>query len=254
MPESMQIEICVDSVAGVLAAEKGGAHRVELCDNLLEGGTTPSAGAIKVAREMASIAIHVMIRPRGGDFCYSPEELAVMRGDIRVARDLGCPGVVFGCLTPEGEVDKEATAALVETARPMKVTFHRAFDMCRDPHRALEDLITLGVDRLLTSGQEASVMEGIDLITHLIKQAGNRITIMPGCGLSPRNLPKFLAATGAQEVHLYLASPQESPMQFRNPRVFMGGTLRPPEYQREITDANLVREALHRINDLPHPE
>ena len=147
----MKIEICVDSAEGVAAAERGGADRVELCDNLLEGGTTPSAGCIKLARKLSRILIHVIIRPRGGDFFYSDTEMEVMREDIRIAKSLGADGVVIGCLTRGGAVDIPKTQALLAEARPMKVTFHRAFDMCQDPRRALEDLATLGIERVLTS-------------------------------------------------------------------------------------------------------
>src|SRR5215831_13150816 len=150
----MRIEICVDSVAGASAAERGGADRVELCDNLLEGGTTPSAGCIKVVRQGLKIGLQVIIRPRGGDFLYTEHELAVMREDIRIAKDLGANGVVLGCLTSNGAIDRDRTAELIALARPLNVTFHRAFDMCRDPHQALENLVTLGMDRVLTSGQE----------------------------------------------------------------------------------------------------
>jgi copper homeostasis protein len=148
MQHIMKIEICVDSAAGARAAERGGADRVELCDNLLEGGTTPSAGCIKVARRGLKIGLQVIIRPRGGDFLYDAEEFEVMREDVRLAKELGADGVVLGCLTVAGDIDAVRTAELVSLARPMNVTFHRAFDMCRDPRQGLEDLIALGIDRV----------------------------------------------------------------------------------------------------------
>ena len=237
----MRIEICVDSAAGALAAQRGGAHRVELCDNLLEGGTTPSAGCIKIARRGLKIGLQVIIRPRGGDFLYTEEELDVMREDIRIAKDLGADGVVLGCLTSEGEIDQAHTAELLSLAHPLNVTFHRAFDMCRDPHRALEDLVGLGVDRVLTSGQEASCLEGMDLIASLQKQAAGRIIVMPGGGITTRNIQRLVAATGVAEVHLSARRTIESAMTFRNSRVFMGGTLRPPEFSWKSTDENAVR-------------
>src|SRR5690348_7558857 len=163
----MRVEICVDSAPGAVAAEHGGADRVELCDNLLEGGTTPSAGCIKVARRRLKIGLQVIIRPRGGDFLYSEDELEVMREDIRMAKDLGADGVVIGCLTPEGDIDRGRTEELIKLARPLNVTFHRAFDMCCDANQGLERLIALGVDRVLTSGQEASCIEGCELIAAL---------------------------------------------------------------------------------------
>ena len=168
----MRVEICVDSAEGACAAERGGADRVELCDNLLEGGTTPSAGCIRVARRRLKIGLQVIIRPRGGDFLYNEVELEVMREDIRIAKDFGANGVVLGCLTASGDIDRIRTEELITLARPLNVTFHRAFDMCRDPKQALEDLISLGADRVLTSGQEASCLEGLELLVELQRQAG----------------------------------------------------------------------------------
>ena len=233
------IEVCVDSVESAMAAERGGADRVELCDNLLEGGTTPSAGAIAIARERLGIKLHVIIRPRGGDFCYSDVEFAVMRHDVALARQLGADGVVIGILTSDGDVDVERTRELIELARPLSVTFHRAFDMARDPYRALEDLVGLGVDRVLTSGQEPSVLEGLDLIAELVRLAGDRLIVMPGGG-AERNIGKVVARSGVREVHVTGTTSVESPMRFRNPRVFMGGELRPPEYTRATTDPEKI--------------
>jgi len=240
----MKLEICVDSAAGAHAAERGGADRVELCDNLLEGGTTPSAGSIQVARRGLRIGLHVLIRPRGGDFLYQPEEVEVMREDIRVARELGADGVVLGCLTASGQVDRELTAELAALARPMSVTFHRAFDMCRDPQEALETLVALGIDRLLTSGQEASCLEGVALLAALQGQAAGRIIIMPGGGITPRNVQRIVRETGVTEVHLSARSSVESGMSFRNGRVFMGGTLRPAEYSWKATDEAVVQSVV----------
>lgn len=232
----------MDSAESAIAAEAGGAGRVELCDNLLEGGTTPSAGTIELARENLKIALNVIIRPRGGDFVYSPIEFEIMRRDIEVAANLGADGVVIGILKPNGSIDKERTRELVELARPMSVTFHKAFDMTRHPFAALETLIELGVDRVLTSGQEQSVIEGLDLVRALVKQAGKRIIVMPGGKVRARNIQEIIKATGAREFHAVATTDTESPMQFRNPRVFMGGTFRPPEYSRAVTDANAVRQ------------
>jgi copper homeostasis protein len=243
----MLLEICVDSAAGAVAAERGGADRVELCDNLLEGGTTPSAGCIKVARRGLKIGLQVMIRPRGGDFLYSDDELAVMREDIRMAKDLGAEGVVIGCLTAQGDIDRARTEELIGLARPLNVTFHRAFDMCRDPNEALEQLIELGANRVLTSGQEPSCIEGMELIAALHKQAAERIIVMPGGGLTPRNIAKFVAATGVGEVHLSARLTVESGMSHRNSRVFMGGTLRPPEFSWKTTDEAAVRTVVQEL-------
>ena len=234
------IEVCVDSVESAIAAERGGAGRVELCDNLLEGGTTPSAGAIAVARENLTIDLHVIIRPRGGDFCYSDTEFEVMKHDVGIAKQLGANGVVLGILNREGEVDRERTGALIELARPLRVTFHRGFDMTRDPYEALETIIALGAERILTSGQEASILEGLELITELIRRANHRIIIMPCGGVNERNIRKVIAASGANEIHVTGFSKIESEMRYRNERVFMGGAMRPPEYLRSITDADKI--------------
>lgn len=243
----MRIEICVDSAAGAFAAQRGGADRVELCDNLIEGGTTPSAGSIKVARRGLKIGLQVIIRPRGGDFLYDEHETEVMREDVRMAKNLGADGVVIGCLTAEGEIDKMRTQELIQLARPLNVTFHRAFDMCRDPQKGLEQLIDLGIDRVLTSGQEASCLEGIELIGALQKQAAGRIIVMPGGGITPRNLQRILQSTGVSEVHLSARSSVESNMKYRNSRVYMGGTLPPPEFSWKTTDEAIVRTVVEAV-------
>lgn len=241
MPHDVLFEACVGSVDSALAAEQGGADRVELCANLLEGGTTPSAGSLRLARERLSIPISAMIRPRGGDFCYSEVELEVMRRDIDLCQEIGVDGVVLGLLRDDGAIDRERTAELIARARPLKVVFHRAFDVCRDPIEGLETLIELGLDRLLTSGQEPSVLEGLELIVELIERAGDRITVMPGAGFTERNIQKIVAQCGAREVHVAAWGSAASRMQYRNPRVFMGGELRPPEYAIEVTDVGRMR-------------
>jgi copper homeostasis protein len=184
----MKIEICVDSVAGAVAAERGGADRVELCDNLLEGGTTPGLGCIHLARQHLRIGLQVLIRPRGGDFLYDGYEMQVIREDIRLCKEAKADGVVIGCLTADGDTDQARTRELIELARPMNVTFHRAFDMCREAKKGLEDLVALGLDRVLTSGQDASCLEGVELIAALEKQAKGRIIVMSGGGITPRNV------------------------------------------------------------------
>jgi len=237
----MLVEICVDSPTGAFAAQRGGAQRVELCDNLLEGGTTPSAGSIAVTRQQLHIGLHILVRPRGGDFLYSDDEMAVMREDIRLSKELRADGVVLGCLTPAGDIDKARTRELLDLARPMKVTFHRAFDMCRDPRQALEDLVGLGIERVLTSGQEASCLEGLELLAALQKQAAGRIIVMPGGGITPRNVQRIVAATGVTEIHLSARHSVPSGMAYRNERCFMGGSLRPPEFSWKTTDEIAVR-------------
>jgi copper homeostasis protein len=244
----MRVEICVDSVEGALAAQRGGADRVELCDNLLEGGTTPSAGQIKLARARLHIGLQVIIRPRGGDFLYDQTELEVMREDVRMAKEFGADGVVLGCLTASGDIDHDLCAELIALARPLNVTFHRAFDMCRDPRQSLEVLVGLGVDRVLTSGQEATCVEGMELIGHLQQQAAGRIVILPGGGLTPRNIRKVVERTGVDEVHLSARKTLDSAMEFRNGRCFMGGALRPPEFSLKKTDETAVRTVVQALS------
>ena len=238
---NLLFEICIDSVEGAIAAQEGGGQRVELCANLLEGGTTPTAGTIDLTRKKIDIDMNVMIRPRGGDFCYSPVEIEVMKLDIQQAKRLGANGVVIGLLNPDGTVDVEQTQMLADLARPMTVTFHRAFDMTRDPFEALETLINLGINRVLTSGQEMTVVEGLDLITELVKKAGDRIIVMPGGGITERNISKIVSQCRPREIHVAGLVGVEGQMKYRNTRVFMGGEFRPPEFTLTVTDPNLIR-------------
>ncbi len=244
------LEAVVESVEGAIAAQAGGADRIELCANLLEGGTTPSAGTIHLAREWLDIRLHVMIRPRGGDFCYSDLEFEIMKRDIDLAKNAGADGVVFGLLNEDGSVDRERTGELVALAHPMRVTFHRAFDMTRDPFEALEDLVELGVDRILTSGQENSVLEGLDLITDLVQKAGDRIIVMPGAGVTERNIRKIVEHSGANEIHVYAPANVESRMTYRNARCFMGGELRPPEFTLTTIAADRIQAFRLAVDEL----
>jgi len=246
-PGGLVVEVCVDSVESALRAEEGGADRVELCDNLMEGGTTPSAGAVAVARERLGIRLHVIVRPRGGDFCYSRMEREIMRRDVVTARQLGADGVVIGLLRSDGSVDVEGARPLIEAARPLSVTFHRAFDMARDPYEALDDVIGLGCERLLTTGQEPTILEGLELVADIVRRAEDRVVVMPGGG-NERNVAKVVAATGAREVHVTGTGPVASAMAHRNPRVFMGGELRPPEYERQVTDPASIRRLRERAS------
>jgi len=216
------IEVCVDSVASACAAEGGGAGRIELCSDLLEGGVTPSTGLIELVRQKVEIGLHVMIRPRGGDFCYDDEEVEVMRRDIVNAKQLGADGVVFGILDVDGRVDVERTRRLIELARPLSVTFHRAFDMSADLFRALEDVCTAGADRILTSGGQQTSVLGRHVITRLISTADGRVIIMPGSGINEQNAAGFIQETGAREIHVGLRSSIPSPMRHQNPQVTMG--------------------------------
>jgi copper homeostasis protein len=239
MNDQVLIEVCVDSVASAAAAERGGASRVELCSSLLEGGVTPSAGLIELVRARTSIGLQVMIRPRGGDFCYTPEELETMRRDILVARKLGVDGVVLGILEADGNVDIGRTRQLVELARPLHVTFHRAFDMSADLFRALEDVCATGADRLLTSGGERTAGQAIQPIARLVQAARGRIAIMACGGIDDQNAASIVEQTGVREIHVGLRSPVASPMISRNPRISMG-TAPGLEYQRfQVLEENV---------------
>ena len=245
MSGKSKIEICANSVESAAKAQEGGAYRVELCAGIPEGGTTPSFGEIRMARQLLQqTKLHVIIRPRGGDFLYTQLEQEIMLHDIKVARQLGADGVVFGCLTAEGNVDVPAMKKLMNAVGDMSVTFHRAFDMCRNPMEALEDIIELGCHRILTSGQEATAPAGIPLLKELIEKADGRIIIMPGCGVKPSNILELAEETGATEFHFSGRSSLESDMIYRNPKVSMGGTVKIEEYQRDVTDVEIVKEAV----------
>ena len=196
------LEVCLDSVESCVAAERGGADRVELCANLAEDGTTPTAGIIAAARSSVGIGIHVMIRPRGGDFCYTDFEYEAMKRDVAFVKQLGADGVVFGILTRDGQIEVDRVRELAGLARPMSVTFHRAFDIVVDPFESLEQLIESGVERLLTSGQAPSAAKGLGLLQRLVKQAGGRMRIMPGGGITAGNIRELRDGTGAREIHV----------------------------------------------------
>ncbi len=236
----MKIEICLESVESVVAAQRGGADRVEFCADLFEGGTTPSLGAFKTARRHATIAMMVMIRPRGGDFCYSELEFEAMKEDVKLFKEAGADGIVFGILNPDGTIDTERSKELISLARPLPVTFHRAFDMTPNAEEALETLIRLGVERVLTSGQEASGMEGAPLLKKLVQQAGDRIIVMPGAGITERNFAHLQEQVGAKEYHVFVPAPTESRMQYRPGHIYMGGLLRQPEFDIFHTDPERV--------------
>ena len=247
MEHKIVVEVCVDSVESALEAQRGGADRVELCDNLMEGGTTPSCGSIEVGRRRLQVGMHVIIRPRGGDFLYSDLEFEIMKRDIEIAKSLGVDGVVIGVLHDSGDIDEPRMKALVALARPMSVTCHRAFDVTPNPFQALDTLISIGVDRVLTSGQEATAYEGAETVAKLVETAKGRIGILACGGLTPRNVRRFVAATHVREVHLTGFAPVDSPMTFRNERVFMGGTLRPSEFARSVTSAGTIRDVCDRL-------
>lgn len=238
------IEICVEGIDGLVAAQAGGADRVELCASLLEGGLTPSMGVVKQALVVATIPFHVIIRPRGGDFLYSELEYQTMLDDVRACRELGVAGVVIGCLTVDGRIDEARTRALVEAARPMKVTNHRAFDMTRDPEEAIEALVRCGVDRVLTSGQRDTALEGIDILKRSHDAARGRIVIMACGALDETNVVEVLRRSGADELHFAALKTVSSGMGFRNPHVGMGGTAIEREFEVTLTDTDAVRRTI----------
>jgi len=235
------LEACVDSVESALAAQAGGAHRIELCEDLLEGGTTPSAGMIEVCRERLQIPVHVLIRPRGGDFVYSDVEIEVMQRDIALARRLGARGVVYGALRPDGSVDVERTKALLGVSRPLSVTFHRAFDFTPDADAALDTLIGLGIDRVLTSGQAPTAVEGTRTLARLVTRAAGRIRILAGGGLTEENLAGVVASTGVPEVHVRATALLESPASYRPRHLSLLKQPLPNEFDRAVTDPERIR-------------
>jgi copper homeostasis protein len=243
------IEICVASIQSALAAQRGGAARIELCDNLYEGGTTPSYGAIKMAVDQLDLGVHVMIRPRGSDFCYDATEFELMQENIKICKALGVQGVVFGILLPDGHVDVERTKQLTTLSSPLSVTFHRAFDVTSDPLAALEDVIETGAHRLLTAGQQNKAPLGADLISTLVKQAGHRIIIMPGSGLNKRNIKEFRDQTGAREFHLSAQETIDSQMTYRKQGIYMGSLPQIPEYTINRTSVHIVRHMVTLVNE-----
>ena len=221
------VEICAGDIQSAQAALLGGVQRIELCSALPLDGLTPSAGLIKAARQLQRMKLHVLIRPREGDFFYDATETDIMFHDISLAKQYGADGVVIGALTPDGDIDIPTCRRLIEAAEGMQVTFHRAFDRCADPHRALEDIIALGCSRLLTSGQAPTAEAGIPLLRELVSQANGRIIIMPGAGVNPNNARRILDATGATEIH---------------------GSFRSLHNGLMTTDPNLVRQTVLAIN------
>lgn len=244
----MILEICVDSLDSVAACAEGGADRIELCASLTEGGLTPSAGMLSQARAIFPGEIAVMIRPRGGDFVYSPMEIVAMSADIELARELGADAVVFGCLQPDGSVDIAAAETLLDVCNGLPAVFHRAFDVSRDLLESLETIVGLGFDRILTSGGKPYVMQALDTIASLVARAEDRIDILPGGGIKAEHISEIMNATKVDQIHLSARSLQESAMSYRKPEIPMGAATVPGEYERLIADAALIakaRELLH---------
>uniref|UniRef100_A0A8C4VLB3 Copper homeostasis protein cutC homolog n=1 Tax=Gopherus evgoodei TaxID=1825980 RepID=A0A8C4VLB3_9SAUR len=226
MGDGFLMEVCVDSVESALNAERGGAGRIELCAGLMEGGTTPSMGLLQVVKQCVRVPVFVMI---------------LMKADIRLAKLHGADGLVFGALTEDGHIDTELCTALLAVCRPLPVTFHRAFDMVHDPLVALETLVSLGFERVLTSGCDSSALEGLPLIKRLTEQAKGRIVVVPGGGITERNLQRILEGSGAPEFHCSARSARDSGMKFRNSSVAMGASVSVSEYSLKVADVAKVR-------------
>lgn len=242
----MIVEICCGDYESLLAAKEGGARRVELCAGLAEGGLTPSSGMIRQAVAMGIPSVNVLVRPRKGDFCYDDRELALMCQEISIARDEGATGIVAGVLTPDGGIDTTATARLMKAGEGMQFTFHRAFDVCADPFDALQTLIGMGCDTLLTSGQDASAPAGKELIRRLVDEAADRIMVMAGSGVNAANVAELVEATGVRAVHSTARRPVASRMVFRREAVKMGAPGE-DEYQRLTTSPQEVRLIMERF-------
>ncbi len=232
------LEICVDSLESAIAAQAGGASRIELCGDLSAEGTTPSAGMIALARRELQIVLHVMIRPRGGDFCYSDLEFEAMENDVVVAKRLGADGVVFGLLTPERHVDVQRTKILVDLARPMKMTFHRAFDIVAEPLSALDTIMSLGIERILSSGQKPTAMEGLPLLRKLVAAGNGKVSIMPASGITLNNIQTILHESGATEVHIGKAVTRE--IRYPDATLF--------DAKRSVVESDKVQEFVKVLN------
>ena len=237
-----KLEVIGFNIASCIIAQEAGAHRVELCDNPAEGGTTPSYGFIRMAREKLSIQLYPMIRPRGGDFLFNEHEFGIMQRDVIMCKELGCDGIVIGILQIDGTLNKRQCGRLVELAYPMGVTFHRAFDHSANPFEALEEIIDIGCERLLTSGQKPTAPEGLKLIDELVRQAGERIIIMPGSGVRAENVLHIAEKTGAEEFHSSARKTISSEMQHINPGMEAG-------MDHVMTDEKEIRLILEQLNN-----
>lgn len=238
----MKVEIVVYNIDSALKAQEGGADRIELCDNPAEGGTTPSFGTIEVVRQNVSMDVFVMIRPRGGDFHYSSYEFHSMKRDIWQCQKASVDGIVFGILNEDGTLDKKRCKELIDKARPLKVTCHRAFDMARDPFEALEDCIEAGFDRILTAGQRAQALDGAPLIGKLAEQANGRIAIMAGSGVNENTVQEIVAKSGVTEIHFSATAFKDSAMQYKNARIAGMGSDEGSEFKLRTVDPARIKK------------
>ena len=245
----ISLEVCANSVQSAIAAQLGGAARVEICENLHEGGTTPSYGQIKTTLREIDIPVHVLLRPRAGDFLYTPNEFDAMKADLEISASLGCHAIVVGILSPDGSIDKVRCAELVQLAKQaaIKTTFHRAFDLCADMFKSMEDIIELGFDCILTSGGKTTAIEGASKIAQLIQKANGRIGIMPGGGVSEYNAADMVKFTGATEIHSSARSRRKSAMTFQNDHIIVGSSFA-HEYDIDETDPERVKNIILKAN------
>lgn len=242
------MEVCCYNLESALTAQQAGADRVELCADRYQGGTTPSYGMMEVVRKALNIPVFVMIRPRGGDFLYSGQEVQVMMHDVQMAKELKMDGVVLGVLQGNGQVDVKVMKKLINLARPLEVTFHRAFDLTPDPIKSLQDLISLGVNRVLTSGQHNSAFDGRHVIRKLTDRTDGQISIMPGAGINEENIAELLKYTGVREFHVSASGSRPSRMKYRKQGVLMGTA--ESEYSVEMADGGRIkkfRELAHQL-------
>ena len=244
---STLVEICCGSIDDAIQAQAGGAQRIELCSALFVGGLTPSLGTLQYARQRLNIPIMAMVRPRGGGFCYSEAEFATMERDAEAMLANGADGIVFGILREDGTIDLPRTCRLREIAGGKQSVFHRAFDVTPDPFRAIEELVGIGITRVLTSGQQATALEGVDLIRRLIDGARDRIEILAGGGIRLHNVADVVARTGCRQIHLTAFKSVADHSMRHNPRVTFGSSILPTEDSYQVTDAGLVRQIVERL-------
>lgn len=247
--EDYILECCVDSVESAINAKNGGASRIELCSNLIIGGTTPDVALVKEIRKHTDIRMHALIRPRFGDFCYTQYEMEIMKAQIRALREAGVEGVVIGVLDEDGNLDVRKMKELLQEASDLSITLHRAFDMCRDPYQTLEEAIQLGIDTILTSGQKQSAWEGRELLKELIEKADGRIDIMAGAGINASIIEKLIPVTGGNSFHMSGKITLDSPMKYRKGEVSMGLPSL-SEYEIWQTSEEAVREAVAILKEI----
>lgn len=244
-----KLEICCFTAESALKAAQAGAHRIELCDNIAEGGTTPSYATIDLVVRQLQIPVNVIVRPRGGDFLYSDTEYHLIKEDIAQIKKLGANGIVIGFLTPTGEIDLQRTAEVIRLAEPMEVTFHRAFDMCINLLVALEQLKALGIKRILTSGGYPNAEKGADILAQLVQKANNEIIVMPGSGINDKNLSNLIHLTQANEYHSSAKMYIDGGMQFKNSNVSMSGKDTPNEFHHITVDSSQIKSMLNILNN-----